>query len=140
MASNRCYLFHNVSALNKGKEQMARERKRGGEVKSDFAEPWEPGDGEEISGIYIGFDNVPTKRGDKDHFKSHRIQIEGKDVPIGISGAMIDRKMAQIPVGTFVWITFLGMVDTNNGEAKDYRVEAEEGTKLLKLGHQVDAD
>lgn len=108
-------------------------RERGNVVESDFAERWEPGEGEEIEGVFIGVDNVPTRRGEKDSFKSFRLRVDGEEKPIGISGAMLESKMRRIPLGTYVWITYKGTVDTNNGKAKDYEVIAEKGTKFLDI-------
>lgn len=117
---------------------MAKERKRGRVVESDFCDPWEPGEGEVLEGTYIGVDNVPTKRGDKESFKSYRIRVDGQEKPVGVSGAFLESKMRRIKLGTYLWITYKGKVQTNNGPAKDYEVEIEEGAQLLDMRADTD--
>lgn len=107
---------------------MSRERQS---VESAYAKPWtdfQPGD--MIEGTYLGFTMVPSKRKDQKPFKSYNIKND-KGEYIGVSGAMVGSKLSRVPTGTYVWITFKGMTETNNGEAKDFNVECEKGTKLL---------
>jgi len=107
---------------------MARQRQ---EVKSTFPTPWKPEEaGDTIEGFYHGFNVVPDSRGKT--FKSHKLLPEGKDEFIGISGALLDQKMVRIPRKTYVWVTYIGDLKTNNGLAKDFKVECEHGTKLLE--------
>lgn len=113
------------------------------EVGSDFAEPWNPeNEGDKLEGEFIGVDLVPTKRRNRDgskFFKSYRILPEGKEQPLGVSGAFLNTKMPRIPVGTFVCITYLGKTETDNGTAKDYQVECEAGVRLIDVNAEKNA-
>lgn len=109
-------------------------RKRGQEVKGGFPEPWKPeSEGEEIEGFYKGYDEVPSGRNDNKYFRSYRILPEGSEEMRSVSGAMLKNAIERIPTGTYIWITYLGETETKNGTAKNYKVEAEEGTKLLDM-------
>lgn len=113
---------------------MTRQRQT---VGSNYATPWKPeGEGETIEGIYSGYNVV---RGDRNEsFKSHKVKPEGKEEYIGVSGALIDGMLLRVPAGTYVWITYKGLIKTKNGQAKDYNVECEKGTKLLELQSEHD--
>lgn len=113
-------------------------RKRGQEVKGGFPKPWEKvigrdlEEGDEIEGFYRGYDNV--KAGNR-YFVSYRFQPEGAgDSPsdwVGIAGGTLKSIMERIPEGTYCWITYLGVIKASEGDAKSFKVETEEGTKLL---------
>lgn len=108
---------------------MAREK--GQEVNSAYGEPWKPKEaGEAIEGYYLGYTKVPSPRKGQGPFKSYNIKTEAGDF-IGVSGAMIGSKLVRVPPGSYVWITFNGMIETNNGQAKDYSLVVEKGIKLL---------
>ena len=120
---------------------MAR-KKSSEEVKSNFPVPFKPErEGEFVEGKYLGFNVVDDGRG-KD-FKSHKLKPDDSDEMIGVSGALLDQKMERIPKGAYVWITYEGEMKTKNGTAKQFKVECEEGTKLLsedQIDGVVDVD
>jgi len=117
---------------------MAKERKRQ-EVTSNFGTPWKPEkEGDTLEGEYIGYDEVPTARNGKKTFRSYRLKHDSGEI-FGVAGAVLDRKFKQIPKGTYCWITYVGEMETSNGEAKDFRVECEQGTKLLS-NEETDSD
>jgi hypothetical protein len=104
------------------------ERKRKS-VESTFADKWKPqNEGDELAGTYIGRDpNVNGKRGEK--FTAYHLQDEeGKRW--SFAGAHLDSIMPQIPFNTFVWITYDGEQDTQNGPMKMFRVDVDESVAL----------
>jgi len=100
-------------------------------VESSFATPWIPANpGDCLEGIYQGQDEVPAGKGR--HFTSYKIRTEGDDAKLyGVSSAMLKTKMNQIPKGAYIWVTFKGMIETENGASRDYNVEIEQGTKMV---------
>lgn len=100
-------------------------------VESSFAAPWIPTNpGDCLEGIYMGQDEVPAGKGR--HFTSYKIRTEGEEGKLyGVSSAMLKTKMNQIPKGAFLWVTFKGMIETENGASRDYNVEVEHGTKMV---------
>lgn len=104
-------------------------------VDSNYAEPWKPNKGQVLEGIYLGFDSIPGNRG---NFRSYRIKVDGEEKPSGIAGSFLDSVLPRIPKGSYVWITYLGMKNTKNGEAHDYKVETEDGVKLLEIAPESD--
>lgn len=118
---------------------MPREKKNVAEVKSTFPVPWKPEqEGDTLEGTYHGYNIVPDGRGQT--FKSHKFKEDGAEEYDGISGAMIDQKMERIPKGTYVWVTYLGEVQTKNGKAKDFKVECDSTVKLLDPSESNAAD
>jgi len=110
---------------------MAKQRQMD-DVKGGFPEPWKPEQpGEKLEGIYLGHENVPERRGGT--FTSYRIMNEETEELRSVSGAMLRTSLGRVPKGTFVSITFEGVEDQRNGEAKIYRVQCEKGTKLLPV-------
>jgi hypothetical protein len=98
-------------------------------VEGGFPEPWKPAEeGETLEGIYKGFDDVTVNNRT---FRSYRIQNEDTKEFFGIAGGMLKNAIERVPVGTYIWVTYKGKVETQNGEAKDFEVECEKGTKLL---------
>ncbi len=98
-------------------------------VEGGFPEPWKPQEeGEMLEGIYKGHDEVTVKNRS---FRSYRVQNEDTKEFFGVAGGMLKNAIERVPVGTYVWITYKGMVETENGPAKDFEVECERGTKLL---------
>ena len=133
--------------LVKGNKEMAKEqntntnqgkKREFKEVSSNYATPWKPTEGESIEGYYKGFDMIPGERNEK--FRSHRILQEGKEEPMGVSGAMIDTKMVRIPKNTYVRITYKGKEHTRNGMAHSFIVECEKGTVFLENDNEPDQD
>jgi hypothetical protein len=117
-----------LAVINKGESKMARERQRQS-VETSFAEAWTPEkEGDLIEGIYRGSDIVKAKGRS---FVSYKIQDEKTGKIRGVASAMLRTKMNQIPKGTYIWVTFKGMTDTENGPSRDYDVEVEKGTNLI---------
>jgi len=118
--------------------------KRGSAVESNMSKPWKPKkEGEEISGIYRGFEIVDGK-GKREPFPSYHIQLAGDlqlndanktVIPAGekvrVASAMLKTKLNQVPRGTFIWLKFVGMFKTDNGDSPDYEVTLEEGAELI---------
>lgn len=106
---------------------MAKERQRQ-EVKSSFAKPWKPEQvGDEMEGTYQGSEMVTHG---KRTFESYKILTDGGEL-LGVSSAMLATKFNQVPVGAYVWVKFVGEVETNNGTSRDYHVDVEKGTELV---------
>jgi len=110
---------------------MAKKERKRQEVASDLPPVWggEDGlkEGDVLEGIFIGSKTIKFK---SKSFRTHQIQNEDTGEVLSFSGAISDGKMARIPRGAYVWITFLGMTDTANGEAKDYKIEADASVKI----------
>lgn len=103
------------------------------EVKADFGTPWKPEKkGDILEGKYMGFDVIPSQRGQSKSFKSFRIKPDGSNEVYGVAGATLERKLFQVPKGTFVRITYQGQITTANGQAHDFKIECEQGVKLLE--------
>ena len=106
-----------------------RQRKRQ-KVESMMAKPWKPEkEGDCLEGIYHGTEIVPGK-GKRKPFKSYHIEKPDGE-RVRIASAMLNTKLNQVPKGTYVWLTYLGMFKTENGDSPDYEVEVEDGTELL---------
>ncbi len=107
---------------------MATGRKRQ-KVEGGFPDPWKPKKpGDVLEGHYLGADMVTAKGRT---FRSYRIKPEGAEKPMAVAGAMLQTSLERVPIGSYVWITFKGEIVTDNGTAKDFEVETEEGIKLL---------
>lgn len=99
------------------------------EVTNDLPDVWEPSNVDEmLEGFYIGAKNIKYRNS---HFLTHMIQNEDTGEVLSFSGAIADRKLARIPKGSWVRVTYMGKIRTTNGDAKDYRIETEEHTRLL---------
>lgn len=112
-----------------GKKARPKRERKFVEVTNDLPPVWEdPKEGDFIEGFYVRSQEIKFR---KSSFLTHVLQDEETGELKSFSGAIADRKMARIPRGTFVRVTYLGETRTSNGDAKDYRVDAEEGTRLL---------
>lgn len=110
-------------------QKPKRQRKRT-TVQSMMAEPWKPENvGDCIEGFYRGAETVPGK-GSRKPFKSYHIETEDGERR-RVASAMLNSKMNQIPKGAYVWLTFKGMFESQNGQSPDYDVEVEDGTDLI---------
>lgn len=106
-----------------------RERKRQ-KVESMMARPWKPeAKGDCLEGIYQGMEIVPGK-GKRKAFPSYHIERPDGE-RVRVASAMLNTKLNQVPKGAYVWLTYLGMFTTQNGDSPDYEVETEEGTELI---------
>lgn len=110
---------------------MAKQRKRA-EISTALPPQWGgdegPKEGDTLEGIYTGSKKIRYRNS---AFFIHMIQSDETGEVNSFSGAIADRKLSRVPKGTYVWVTYLGALETANGNAKDYKVEYEEGTKLL---------
>lgn len=105
-------------------------RKRGAAVESNMAKPWKPKKkGDELQGTYKGAETVPGKGKRPDFLSYHIEQDDGETVRV--ASAMLNTKMNQVPRGTYLWLKFVGMFETDNGESADYELTLEEGTELI---------
>lgn len=110
-------------------QKPKRERKRQ-TVESTMAEPWKPEKvGDCIEGFYRGAEMVPGK-GSRKPFKSYHIETESGERR-RVASAMLNTKMNQIPKGAYVWLTYKGMFESQNGKSPDYDVDVEDGTELI---------
>lgn len=106
-----------------------RQRKRQ-TVESMMAKPWKPeAEGDCLEGTYLGSEMVKGK-GKRPSFKSYHIEKPDGE-RVRIASAMLNSKLNQIPKGAYVWLTFIGMFQTDNGNSPDYQVDVEEGTELI---------
>lgn len=110
-------------------QKPKRQRKRQ-TVESTMAAPWKPEKvGDCLEGFYRGSEMVPGK-GNRKPFKSYHIETEDGERR-RVASAMLKTKLNQIPKGAYVWLTYTGMFDTDNGPSPDYNVEVEDGTDLV---------
>jgi hypothetical protein len=107
---------------------MAKKERTFEEVKSDLPPVWEPKDGDTLEGVYVGFKDIKFRQ---KPFRTYQVQDEENGTVLSFSGAIADTKMMRIPRGAYIRVTYLGMTDTSNGEAKDFKVECDSKTKLL---------
>ena len=79
-------------------------------------------EGEEISGIYEGFETFTGKFGTTTKYV---VNVDGEKW--GIYGsASLDRQFKLVETGTKVYVTYKGMTTSKNGrQVKDYLVEVE---------------
>ena len=111
------------------------------EVKGGFPMAWEKAidrdleEGDVLEGFYRGYDDI---KADNRTFRSYRIQPEGAgDSPsewIGVAGGVLKQMIERVPEGAYVWVTYLGTMKTQNGDAKNFKLEVEEGTELRAVG------
>lgn len=104
------------------------------EVESSFAEVWAPKvPGESVTGIYVKVEQIPAKNKPAgETFPSYRLKPMNGGKAVGVSGAMLSSKMDQVPVGTAVKITYLGLEKTGKGNAaKQFKVQVPRGIELL---------
>lgn len=105
-----------------------RERKRM-KVESTMAKIWKADKvGDVLEGTYLGMEMVKGK-GKRGMFRSYHIEKEDGE-RVRLASAMLNTKMNQVPKGTYIWLTFKGDFETDNGPSPDYEVEVEDGTEL----------
>lgn len=76
-------------------------------------------EGDTITGYYIDREDYTTKFGDTSSYI-----IESEDGLHKLSGQSdIRGKFADIPMGAKVWVTYVGLTETNRGAKKTYTVE-----------------
>lgn len=109
-------------------------------VQSSFAKPWAPSTGDSVIGTYKGSEQIPAPRKPGTFFTSYRIGNLDREVlaedgqkvsTFGISGAMLNSKFNQIPVGAKVKITYAGTAKVGKGMAKMFDVEVDDAVELL---------
>lgn len=98
-------------------------------VESIFADAWKPEEpGESIAGQYIG--PQAAKGGKKGDFLAYHIKLDdGRRV--SVTGASLATIMPQIPRGSFVQVTFRGMVEMKAGDMKVFDVEIFDDVELI---------
>lgn len=123
-------------AKNNGKDSAKDLFEGQEEVQSAFPEPWDPEEGDEMIGVYMGAEEVPAPRKPGEFFLSYRIDTGESEYPFGraVSGAMLKAKMSQIPLGSTIKIVFTGYEEVGGGDAKMFKVIPAKGTRLLKPG------
>jgi len=85
----------------------------------DFGEPWVPDTiGEQIRGIFLGIDYVPSDRGRP--FITHRIKTD--DGIRSVASAVLERRMARIPEDTPVILVYQGKLKAKKGDTRSYDV------------------
>lgn len=105
------------------------------DVSDDFAAAWKPKDkGEMREGIYCGAIEVDGERGDT--FKSYRIK-DAEGIMHGVSGSTLEARMAKIPRGATIRVTYMGTQESKRGsDMKLFNVQVAKGTKVLEA-HEV---
>lgn len=85
-------------------------------------------EGDFITGTYLG---AKQETGlDGNDFLSHRIE-QDDDVIVGVSGSTLDDRLAKVPVGARVKVTFTGMQTSGkNRKMKMFAVQVAKGTNL----------
>jgi hypothetical protein len=97
-------------------------------VESSFGEPWKPEKkGDSIEGIYTGMAKVKYEGR---FFDSYRLKSEETGDVQAVAGGMLSSKFDQVPVGAYCKVTFVGMVKTGSGPAKDFEVQVAKGTVM----------
>lgn len=76
--------------------------------------------GDKVEGFYIEHQTFTSKFGDGDSY----IILKEDDSKAKLMGqADIKRKFASIPEGSYVWVEYKGLVETDNGPMKEYIIE-----------------
>jgi hypothetical protein len=115
---------------------MAKKTRKFVEVKSDLPPKWEPAIDEMIEGIYLGAKRLKLSGGTS--FLTYQLQDEETGAVISFAGAIADRMMSRIPQDAFIRVTYLGTIRVGQGNAKNFRIEAEEGTSVAAEGFEQD--
>lgn len=76
--------------------------------------------GDQIEGYFVAKREITTKFGaaeiyDVDLKSGEKISIMGS--------AAIKNRMNRVPVSSYVWVTYKGKVDTDNGAMNDYEID-----------------
>ena len=74
------------------------------------AEKWDPEDGEELVGIYLGTD---VRKGKFGSYDSHKIKSDGK--VYHVAGVILSRLLDKINPGTNIRIVYKGITKTGAG-------------------------
>lgn len=76
--------------------------------------------GDKLEGFYIDRQTFTSKFGEGEAY----VVLCEDDVKKKVMGqADLRRKFEQIPVGSYVWLEFLGFKETDNGAMREYKVE-----------------
>lgn len=97
-------------------------------VESTFAEKWEPRQGDTLEGRYLGFEKARGKR-DED-FNAYQIQ-DASGKRWSVSGAHLNSLLPQVPLSTYIWLTYTADREMQNGDMKMFSLEIEEGVELI---------
>ena len=100
-------------------------------VEDVFPEPWKDMDeGDYIVGRYLG--KAEINGSNNKPFTIYKLK-NADDELISVSGASLEARMALIPVGTKLRITYSGTEKTKHGsDMKMFEVQAAKGTRLLE--------
>ena len=100
-------------------------------VEDVFPEPWKDmNEGDYIVGKYLG--SMEINGADSKPFTVYKLRTPDDDL-ISVSGASLEARMATIPVGTKLKVTFLGTEKSAKGSRmKMFEVQAPKGTKYLE--------
>lgn len=103
---------------------MARQEAIAKENKYQDVDSWNKkgklNEGAEIEGYYIDKDEFETKYGKMVIYIIE--QLDGSLMKV-IGQTDIKNKFDNIPMGSHIWITFAGLVETSRGAKKSYKVE-----------------
>lgn len=101
-------------------------------VEDDFGVPWKPTkEGEAIEGVYCGSEEVQGTVGDA--FTSYRVKDAG-GIMHGVSGATLEKRMARIPGGAEIRVTYQGTQKSKRGsDMKLFKVDVAEGVVLKEV-------
>ncbi len=113
----------------RGKKMAGKKERKFQEVKSDLPPVWEPEVGDILEGIFLGSKSIKYRT---KNFLTHQIQNEDTGEILSFSGAISDRMMARIPKMSYVRVTYLGETKTSNGDAKNFKIEADDSVKLIE--------
>ncbi len=107
------------------------------EVPDTYAEPWkEPVKGQSIMGVYRGAQPVKKDNplpGQSPFFNAHVLE-KADGTLISVAGGSIDSRMARIPHGVKVKVTFDGtQKHKSGGQMKLFTVVAAKGTQLKPI-------
>lgn len=111
------------------KTSMTKRTKATAAVKGGFPVKWKPtAVGDEIEGTYKGFEIVESRRkkGERQFWASFHLELDADDgeEPVwrSFASAMCPGKMKFIPVGTYIWVKYIGPFTTDNGTADDFEI------------------
>lgn len=76
--------------------------------------------GDKIEGFYIQHDKFTSNFGEGESFI---LLCENDEKKKLMGQADIRRKFANIPLNSYVWVEYVGLVETDNGSMKEYKVE-----------------
>jgi len=104
----------------------------GEDVPDSYATPWkDPVKGTSIVGTYLGAQAIKKERGEGT-FDAHVMQRADGSL-VSVAGGSIDARMARVPYGTKVKVTFEGTQKHKGGNMKLFSVICEKGTKLKPI-------